>query len=815
MKIRLRNFRCYTDTTFDLGDTGMTLLSAQRGEGKSSILMGIHFALFGTGTKVVSHDASTCTVEVWFNDMYIKRTRRPNRLVLNNEYEDDTAQKLINDVFGEMFESSGYIAQNALNSFVAMSPIDKLEFLEKFAFRDTDIAKLKLIAKERVKTCEKALISATASRESSTEWASRYPRPTEKKEFPLKCKRSHREIAIKNTRTKLHNCKVKIKKEIQKSDTLTSKLHAFELRNANIASKTELLAQATNTFNEIGESDFDKSVYAKLSLLERKLNIVRELSNINALKHSIEDLEQELQEMRESETSRISSQIDEIRHTLWTDMTEEECTDGIEQIKEQLNDASRVRGLYKELESLKVDVLDIENAQTALDLLLEKQQNSKLDISESMTCPSCQVSLRLSNKSLVLEDSLETISVEDAHRLATQITEAKSHLQKLQADKNKMNTLLEHIKTIQDKYEEQLDVDCSKELLTEYQEYLLSNRYSENCVKSLETELVNLNTKCPSIVSITRKLNTLKHDLNKTPVPTSEPPTETEEELIESITLLKKENEDQESKYRTRDRARRDMERLQTEIERINKEYTDKYPDDIPASSSVIETEIEDSKSRLVLLEKEQDEYDLLLCKITEWEEFQKELNAYTNAKQEVAKKTEEETECRAEYESSLKFKTMIVEAESIALSNIIESINIHAQVFLDEFFQDNPMVARLDAFRETKQNVKPQVNIKIHYKGGEPDIKSLSGGEFACVVLAYALALAEMFNTPLIMLDECTASLDQETTNIVFEGIREHLPNKLIVCAAHQLATGGFDRILQPAFNGEWTVSGSTISGN
>ena len=52
MKIRLQNIKCYLDETFDFGESGLSLLLGQSGKGKSSIIQGIHFALFGVGSKI-------------------------------------------------------------------------------------------------------------------------------------------------------------------------------------------------------------------------------------------------------------------------------------------------------------------------------------------------------------------------------------------------------------------------------------------------------------------------------------------------------------------------------------------------------------------------------------------------------------------------------------------------------------------------------------------------------------------------------------------------------------------------------------------
>ena len=138
MRVHMKNFRCNEDRTVEFGEEGLVLLCGESGAGKSTVMMAIMFALFGTGSKVVSHGKTTCSVELEFGDLKIVRTKRPNRLVINDIYEGVAAQNIINQKFGDTFDVTGYIAQNALNSFILMSPTDKLAFLEKFAFREVD-----------------------------------------------------------------------------------------------------------------------------------------------------------------------------------------------------------------------------------------------------------------------------------------------------------------------------------------------------------------------------------------------------------------------------------------------------------------------------------------------------------------------------------------------------------------------------------------------------------------------------------------------------------------------------------------------------
>jgi len=158
----------------------------------------------------------------------------------------------------------------------------------------------------------------------------------------------------------------------------------------------------------------------------------------------------------------------------------------------------------------------------------------------------------------------------------------------------------------------------------------------------------------------------------------------------------------------------------------------------------------------------------------------------------------EKEEKSKNKYNASKLLLEKIIESESIAMVNIVDTINLHSQVYLENFFPDNPIVVNLCCFKETKKNSKPQINVEISYKGSDCDITNLSGGETSRVILAFTLALAEIFNVPLLMLDECTASLDSESTSIVFDTIKEHFKNKNVLVVAHQCTEGIFDKIIK-----------------
>jgi ATP-binding cassette subfamily B protein len=78
-----------------------------------------------------------------------------------------------------------------------------------------------------------------------------------------------------------------------------------------------------------------------------------------------------------------------------------------------------------------------------------------------------------------------------------------------------------------------------------------------------------------------------------------------------------------------------------------------------------------------------------------------------------------------------------------------------------------------------------------------DADLNTLSEGELSRVVLAFTLALSDMFNTPMILLDEPTSTLDQDTTSIVFDALRDNLKNKAVIIIAHQVVNGMFDKVI------------------
>jgi len=146
------------------------------------------------------------------------------------------------------------------------------------------------------------------------------------------------------------------------------------------------------------------------------------------------------------------------------------------------------------------------------------------------------------------------------------------------------------------------------------------------------------------------------------------------------------------------------------------------------------------------------------------------------------------EADLNKSYPRAIKLQEIIKTAEKMAVREVIEEINLHAQMYLDSFLDDINVMLVFDGVKLT---------MEVLQDGHDSDLQNLSGGELARVILAFTIALAEINNVKLLLLDECVASLDQESTGQVIDTIKANFRGT-VICIAHQTTTGVFDHVLE-----------------
>jgi len=805
MKLTLKNFRCYKEKIFEFED-GLTLISGPSGVGKSTILMAIHFAIFGTGLKISTVGTNSCSVELEMGDIKIVRKKRPNHLIVNDKYEDDAGQSIINKTFGDTFNITGYIDQNARNSFIMMSPIEKLGFLETFAFKDVNLKELKMKCKEQITKANDELKDKTNKLEITKNVVSELTKPEKfTLDFLDKYKSDkNKEVTIKNERILYKKVEKKISISEKETNDMKQELHELDLLLTHIQSRQEVIGDLQCKVDKLQleykkyESHEDKTEY-----YQEMINYITKNRKIQKLKDNIQENTKILSDMKIKENENINKKIETIEKELWSEYdNEKEVEEQIENLRQCVKDVEQMERLKEQIEDYTEDI----DTQTDLVRKFKDEIEEKTRLIDTIstekvyTCPCCSSHLQLDGDKLIKTENVpnDNYDIESLTNELEKLTINKNETEELIETYHRNNKLQTEIDKILNEWS--LDESITSESLRGDISYLRQyikdqhklHKQQEQYKHKLENEEFS-----QSYVSFENDLNRMRTKLDKL-LNTTENVIDVTLEEGKIYELLQEERNIQDRCDTLKeeiDETKDELSRNNDIISKVENKHIQKYNRII--SRDYLSNQIEDKTSELDQLYTKKQYHENRLNDIEKWLENKKELEDYEKWLVKIEELERDELEYRKRYAASIQLKEKIIEAESIAITNVIHSINAHANVYLESFFNDTPISVQLQPFKETKKQVKPTINVTTEYKGMEIELNMLSGGELSRVILAYTLALSEIFNTPLLMLDECTSSLDEELTNEVFSSIKEHFSEKNTLIIAHQVVTGTFDNMI------------------
>lgn len=149
MKIILKNFKCYTDATYEIKDQQITLLSGASGSGKTSIIQSICWCLYGKMRGVYNNKTTgKCSVTIILQNFKIYRQARSSLLQITlgdgSVYEDLVAQQMIDNAYGErtLWYACSYIAQDSKALLLSGSNSDRMNLLNTLSFSSSSSSSL-------------------------------------------------------------------------------------------------------------------------------------------------------------------------------------------------------------------------------------------------------------------------------------------------------------------------------------------------------------------------------------------------------------------------------------------------------------------------------------------------------------------------------------------------------------------------------------------------------------------------------------------------------------------------------------------------
>jgi exonuclease SbcC len=801
MKITIAGFRCYKlPTTFEFHDKGIILISGQSGIGKSTILMAINFALYGHGRNICSYGETKCKVELTFKDIKITRTKSPNRLVVNDIYEDTVAQQLIFNLFGKSFDVTGYIPQNTTESFLNKNAVAKREFLESV---DTELSllpkkyeKIDAVIKQNKQDLDRTL--------GRLEEAKKYL-PAKPDEVKLPKKTSDIEQYIKNSRVKVKNNEInmnKIKREISKVET---KLNELKVATTYISGKDENIAQITAQIASLSldlEKEQDYIGDEQLFAYQKQLTILKNNSQLQRLILQKNADELKLKNMEDTETHELTRNSESIKSQLWQDYSKEEALSFIESNQEVLKDIQTISALKAKKKTLK----DLTILQSQRDELLETLEKIKIDIQtiNVLSCPSCDTNLLLKNNNLIVSDYSKSNSTKSLDELRNQSQLLTSQLQKLEyeiikQDENKtLNDELDvKIYEILSAYDDQeMDEAELRGDLKEMEAYYSSQIALEKKWNENQNRITN-KLFSPSYQSCRKDLEKLVVQIKKLEENSNNEPLSNYDKDEDFLRDIIQNHQHKGKKIQDIENRIFSQEQIKNKLVTQKEEYVAKLG--VSDDENVLKSSLMSLKTDLKNLEAKSEQDLQNLKQVEDFVLFKKEEALYLSHLDNIAGIENQQDIDSNRYTQSKIFKSDLLEREHIALTKTISHINANANIFLQDFFDEAIFVNLLCFKEDKKKSEKPFINIEVKYRNQNCLLSSLSGGEYARVNLAFTLALALIFKTPLLLLDETLSSLDEIASENVFTSIKKHFKDIPVISILHQVTSeGDFDQVIK-----------------
>ena len=814
MHIKIVGFKCHIDTYYDFNSNTMTLLKGSSGAGKSTILQAVYWCLYGSLRGIYNNTGQSkkCSVTLKIERLTVYRQKRPELLrvtldngedknnIEDNVYEDTVAQQIIDLSFGkkELWKSCSYIEQKTRCLLLSGSASDRLELLNALSFDQDDPKQYISRIDAELKAVNKNFIELQSK---FTAEVNLFSQQLESK--PIKIKISRSDLANLNENIQKEEKEVqRLYKEVLDQERKTGSYNMIlnsikqnETKLNNLPNINPCNIKVIDILREEIE-DLQKQTYAikqyKDIKVERDLLIKRldrislQSSQISVKDVTVKDVkidmnitDQIVWQTQQQENQYIK--YSELAKSLNIEYNENVIKIEIQRIQSLIEHCRSMESkvnVYKQIKSLENKLSNYsETSQNKLKQYEQDYQKLSIEISEMkkglelLLCPSCNASVRYINNKLIQGDR-SPVDPKD-------ITLEESNLNNIKILINKLREALSLDKQIQNLKSDLQNVDIKKYIDNPVDTNTL------NCLLSSLSKIIMVEkplyssyilSKILENKKLTSQKEEIQNRLEKLILPDIEPKN-TQEILDIKQTKLNKITSD----YNSNIRIIAIQDQLSSNLENL-------YKDKIKLESEInrtIKSEYNDTK---IKLELDRQKYKDGIYSI-DMTDRQKVLEI---ERQKVVSLNNDLIGLQG-------LKQVSIETECKQLQETVDTINSSLSDILPLFFTEPiTMILQLHKVLKTKKQIKPGLNISIKYKNTEYDnINQLSGGEGDRISLALLLALNNVSNSPIILLDECISSLDGALKESCVS-VMKSFKGKTIVCVDHEGVEGFYDNTIQ-----------------
>jgi DNA repair exonuclease SbcCD ATPase subunit len=794
MRIKLTNFKCHRDAEFVIPDDGMILLSGRGGAGKTSILFGITYALYGKipskARKPYTHGKKTCVVELEYMDMTITRSSRSIVKVEEDGvlYEGDEAEDIIKTRIGMTYDEfliGVFIVQRSSTSVLSMTSTEQLHFIETLAKTET-ASEVKEKIKEKIKDIKNEMLKTQGEMSTLTdqrdELLNKYSEGiTIPEEIENGIDPDTVRSDIEDFKTQMSDLRV----EMNKLNTKISKIKLSEKKKQDTQKSIDNLNAETKQLNTIIESTQELSD-EDLESLENDVAEMR--SNISYYTGYLDFIKQKdmLDKAIGDYKNITSSRIKEIKAIL---LSAEE----IDALKTNYEEAVETKQNYMvKLAKYNTDLAAKEDAKSNLAKIFRKikalypTKKSK-DISKPkdmilflkkciastqprMQCPHCDATLVVVESELMIPPDEVDYGTDDI-----EISTVKKMLYDVEDFAKKFNVTPCH------------PGDQPPDPSIAYKKYFSEVNLREEYQK-LQTQKLP-----PSLL-------TAKTNITKTAKIYEEEGVIGPDDVQETIDSLTQELDPKISDYESAKNIKSINSKHRLELkEKISKmtnlkKILDELNKTTPSLKN-LEIKLNSNSKKVMEINDKIVELTNILNNVAEYEDYLSVIESADLLDEKIIEATTRYDALENKLKACYGLEEAAKEAEIVVLEETARNINEHAKIYLDKMFED-PIAIELRCIKDKKgKGTKLQLNTSIDYQGDTYDtVEELSGSERQRCDIAFLMAVNDIVGGKLLMMDESINCMDSALNTDVLNIIHNVCVGKLVLMISHEAVRGIFD---------------------